>query len=219
MQEEPNRPAACPQPGAAWADSVSLGIFQRKGAKKSRDFLGKGNLEVAPKCVLSRLEQMPEINFRNGGCARGLWGAHAPPRALSGVRVNGTLPSRESRVPRVNAVTRQRGSLCPPENRVRRDAEHHTRDGYAPQTLAAPALLNLFQPTTRRFQNLSSMGQRFVHRHKTDVRLFASEIKYAATVPTAAVTTQVVHIGSVNLRISIQLPLAQTLMELTNAMR
>jgi hypothetical protein len=29
-----------------------------------------------------------------------------------GSRVSGTLPPRESRVPRLNAVTRQRGSLC-----------------------------------------------------------------------------------------------------------
>jgi hypothetical protein len=34
---------------------------------------------------------------------------------VSGVRVSGTLPPRESRVPRLNAVTRQRGSLCSPD--------------------------------------------------------------------------------------------------------
>jgi hypothetical protein len=45
--------------------------------------------------------------------------AHASPRAISGV---------------------------PPENPVRRDAEHHTRDAYAPQTHSAlPHLESLFR--------------------------------------------------------------------------
>jgi hypothetical protein len=39
MQREPSRQVVCPQPGAAWVAGVSLGIFQRKGPKKSRDFL------------------------------------------------------------------------------------------------------------------------------------------------------------------------------------
>jgi hypothetical protein len=122
MQEEPNRPAAYPQPGAASADGVSLGIFQRKGAKKSRDFLGKGNPEVTAKCILSRLEQMPEIVFRNGRCARGLEGAYASRVWCSASRrthFSGGTPEGA------------RGDAC------------------APQTLATPALLKLFQPATQ----------------------------------------------------------------------
>jgi len=50
-------------------------------------------------------------------CGRGaISGEHIRPGesrvGCFGVRVSSTLPPRESRVPRLNAVTRQRGSLC-----------------------------------------------------------------------------------------------------------
>jgi hypothetical protein len=73
-------------------------------------------------------------------CVAVLPGAHSSPSVVFGVRVSGTLPPRESRVPRLNAVTRQRGSLCPPNTLSRRDVENCTRDSpgeCAPQNIRA----------------------------------------------------------------------------------
>jgi hypothetical protein len=52
--------------------------------------------------------------------ARGVWGAHRETALMRDATHCGASPRAISGVP--------------PEDRVRRDAEHHTRDAYAPQT-------------------------------------------------------------------------------------
>ena len=55
--------------------------------------------------------------------------------------------------------------------------------------------------------------------HPIDGRILAPAMSRAPNAPAAAVTRQVVQTGSVNFMISPQLPLAQTLSELTSATR
>ena len=57
------------------------------------------------------------------------------------------------------------------------------------------------------------------HNHPIEGRILAPVKSRAPSTPAAAVTRQVVQTGSVNFIISPQLPLAQTLSELTKATR
>jgi hypothetical protein len=91
-------------------------------------------------------------------------GSTPVPGVVSGVGVSGTLPPRESRVPRLNAVTRQRGSLCSPDTRFELTTRSRSVfDGTsktAREDACAPGRATFVEPSRggRRFQQ-SPLGE------------------------------------------------------------